>query len=66
MHTRTIPWRRSRIVEEDFAWITEELALMAERRCQGRIVSFLEGGYDISALARSVAAHVGVLMEAGS
>jgi acetoin utilization deacetylase AcuC-like enzyme len=60
------PLAEVNLVEEDFAWITEKLVTMADRQCQGRVVSFLEGGYDLSALARSVAAHVGVLMEAGA
>jgi acetoin utilization deacetylase AcuC-like enzyme len=53
-----------RLVEADFAWITEELMEIAERRANGRIVSILEGGYDLDALARSVAAHVTMLMGA--
>jgi len=48
--------------EEDFAWITRKLMAVANRRCQGRVVSLLEGGYDLDGLARSVAAHVGALM----
>jgi acetoin utilization deacetylase AcuC-like enzyme len=63
---RDDPLANLNLVEEDFAWVTEEIAEAAERRCEGRVVSFLEGGYDLSALARSVAAHVGVLMEAGA
>ncbi len=59
------PLANINLVEEDFAGITEELCEAAEKRCKGRVVSFLEGGYDLSALARSVAAHVGMLMEAG-
>jgi acetoin utilization deacetylase AcuC-like enzyme len=51
--------------EEDFAWATAELCALADRHCRGRIVSTLEGGYDLSALASSVAAHVAVLMEHG-
>jgi acetoin utilization deacetylase AcuC-like enzyme len=51
-------------VEADYAWITRELKGVADRHAQGRIVSTLEGGYDLSALARSVAAHLRVLMEA--
>jgi acetoin utilization deacetylase AcuC-like enzyme len=47
--------------ESDFAWITEEIMNIAELNCKGRIVSVLEGGYNLQALARSVAAHVGVL-----
>ena len=51
-------------VESDYAWITRQLKDMADRHCGGRIVSTLEGGYDLSALPRSVAAHVRVLLEA--
>lgn len=53
-----------RLVEADFAWITEELMEIAERHANGRIVSILEGGYDLDGLARSVAAHVTMLMGA--
>jgi acetoin utilization deacetylase AcuC-like enzyme len=48
--------------EGDFAWVTEELAKLAERHAQGRIVSVLEGGYDLEALAASTAAHVRALI----
>lgn len=48
---------------EDFAWITHRLCDLAERVCEGRIVSTLEGGYDLRALAVSTALHVQVLME---
>ena len=48
---------------DDFVWITERLCDIADSHCQGRIVSTLEGGYDLNALAASVAAHVSVLME---
>lgn len=58
------PLANLRLVEADFAWATEELMKMAERHCQGRIVSMLEGGYDLTALARSVAVHVNKLMGA--
>ena len=51
--------------EEDFAWATARLCDLAETHSQGRVVSTLEGGYDLAALAASVAAHVGVLMERG-
>jgi acetoin utilization deacetylase AcuC-like enzyme len=53
------------LTESDFAWVTEQLCEMANRHCGGRIVSTLEGGYDMSALAASSAAHVRVLMERG-
>ena len=49
--------------EDDFAWLTRELCGLAEAHCGGRLVSCLEGGYDLGALGRSVAAHVEVLKE---
>lgn len=51
--------------EADFAWLTHAICDLADECCQGRVVSSLEGGYDLGALAASVAAHVGVLMERG-
>ena len=50
--------------EADYAWVTDELAALARRHCQGRVVSALEGGYDLTALAASSAAHVRRLMAA--
>jgi len=49
------------LVEADYAWITQRLMGVAQRHSQGRIVSCLEGGYNLRALARSVAAHLRVL-----
>lgn len=49
------------LVESDYAWITMKLMEVAKRHAQGRIVSCLEGGYDLSALARSVEAHLRTL-----
>ena len=49
--------------DNDFAWATEKLCRMAEARCQARIVSSLEGGYDLPALAASAAAHLTALQE---
>ena len=49
------------LVEADYAWITEQLVSVADRFANGRIVSFLEGGYDLSSLGRSVVAHLKVL-----
>jgi len=49
------------LVEADYEWITLKLKDVADRHAQGRIVSCLEGGYNLGALARSVAAHVRVL-----
>ncbi|WP_120634799.1 histone deacetylase family protein [Ruegeria sp. EL01] len=48
----------------DFAWITAELCKIADEVCQGRIVSTLEGGYDLNALADATRAHVEELMKA--
>ena len=52
------------LVEADYAWITRKLAQVARQHCQGRIVSVLEGGYDLHALAASCAVHVEELMQA--
>ncbi|MDG4646860.1 histone deacetylase family protein [Roseibacterium sp. SDUM158017] len=49
--------------EEDFAWVTRGLCDLADELCGGRVVSTLEGGYDLSSLAASVAVHVTELME---
>ena len=49
------------LVEADYEWITLRIKGVAERHAQGRIVSCLEGGYNLGALARSVATHVRVL-----
>jgi len=50
------------LVEADFAWATRKLMEIADRKCGSRVVSVLEGGYDLEGLARSVAAHVMTLM----
>jgi acetoin utilization deacetylase AcuC-like enzyme len=50
--------------ESDFAWATSAICGVAAQHCCGRVVSALEGGYDLGALARSAAAHVRALMEA--
>jgi acetoin utilization deacetylase AcuC-like enzyme len=47
-----------RFLETDYAWVTQQLRSVAARHAQGRIVSVLEGGYQLGALARSVAAHL--------
>lgn len=49
------------MVENDYAWITERILELARRHAKGRIVSCLEGGYDLGSLARSVEAHIRVL-----
>jgi acetoin utilization deacetylase AcuC-like enzyme len=51
------------LVEADYAWITHRLVDVAREHAQGRIVSCLEGGYNLSALGRSVAAHIKALAE---
>ncbi len=52
-----------RLNEQDFAWITERVRGVARRHAQGRIVSMLEGGYNLDALATSVEAHIRVLAD---
>ena len=49
------------LVEADYVWITEQVMGVAARHAEGRIVSVLEGGYDLSSLGRSVAAHIRTL-----
>ncbi len=56
------PLANLNLVEADFAWITAQLMDRADRYCGGRVVSVLEGGYDLEGLAQSVAAHVTTLM----
>ena len=51
------------LVEADFTWVTEKLCDLADRHCEGRVVSSLEGGYDLPALGASTAAHVNVLKD---
>jgi acetoin utilization deacetylase AcuC-like enzyme len=51
------------LVEADYAWITRQIMAVAKEHAHGRIVSCLEGGYNLSALGRSVVAHVKVLAE---
>jgi acetoin utilization deacetylase AcuC-like enzyme len=60
-HTRD-PLANLNLVEADYAWVTKQLMEIADASAQGRIVSLLEGGYDLQGLARSVAAHVTALM----
>lgn len=53
-------------VEGDFAWVTEKLCDIADAHCGGRVVSTLEGGYDLQALAASTKAHLEVLLARGA
>lgn len=50
------------LVESDYRWVTEQLLAVAAKHARGRVVSTLEGGYDLDALASSAAAHVAGLM----
>jgi len=57
------PLSAQNLVEDDFAWATRAIVSVANLRAKGRIVSSLEGGYDLQALGRSAAAHVRALQE---
>jgi acetoin utilization deacetylase AcuC-like enzyme len=61
---RSDPLAQLRLEEADYAWATERLCAAAARLCGARVVSSLEGGYDLSALSRSAQAHVRALMAA--
>ena len=56
------PLASLRLVEGDFEWATRALMAVADECCRGRVISTLEGGYDLPALAASAAAHVRALM----
>lgn len=56
------PMAHMRLTVADFVWVTEQMLAVADSCCEGRLVSVLEGGYDIVALSASVAAHVRRLM----
>jgi acetoin utilization deacetylase AcuC-like enzyme len=58
---RADPLAQLALEEADFAWAGRELRALARRHANGRIVSTLEGGYDLSALARSAAAYLEAL-----
>jgi len=58
------PLAQIRLLEGDFAWVTEKLLEAAQKHTGGKLVSTLEGGYDLDALARSTAVHVKTLMGA--
>ena len=61
---REDPLAQIRLETEDFAWITEALLAVGREHCKGRVVSVLEGGYDLDALAAAAAVHVRGLMAA--
>lgn len=50
------------LVDQDFSWVTHEIKMIADKYAKGRIISTLEGGYALSALGRSVAAHLNALL----
>ncbi len=56
------PLAQLRLTEDDYRWVTRELLAVAAECCESRVVSTLEGGYDLGALARSVKVHVRELM----
>ena len=60
-HIIAILWVTLNLIEADYVWVTRKLMEIAQKRCAGRIVSVLEGGYDLD--GPSVAAHVTTLME---
>ncbi|MGA3305530.1 MAG: histone deacetylase family protein, partial [Stellaceae bacterium] len=61
---RADPLAQLNLEEADFAWVTERILEVAGRHAKGRVVSTLEGGYDLDALAASAEAHVAALMAA--
>jgi acetoin utilization deacetylase AcuC-like enzyme len=61
---RDDPLANLQLTEPDFGWATAKIAEVAEKHAEGRLVSMLEGGYNLAALAKSVAVHVNVLMDA--
>ena len=60
---RADPLAGLELEDDDFRWITRLIVDAANRHARGRVVSTLEGGYDLAALARSVAAHLEILAE---
>jgi acetoin utilization deacetylase AcuC-like enzyme len=56
------PLANLQLVEADYEWVTRKLMEVAQKSAQGRVVSVLEGGYDLQGLSQSVAAHVAALM----
>ena len=50
-----------RLTEADYAWMTQQILQVAQKHASGRIVSCLEGGYNLNALSKSVIAHLSVL-----
>lgn len=63
---RDDPLAELNLTTEDFAWVTAKICDLADKHCAGRVVSALEGGYDLEALGDCAAAHVGILRERGA
>jgi len=59
---RDDPITQLELTEDDYFWATERICEVARRRCFGRVISTMEGGYDLPALGRSAAAHVRALL----
>jgi acetoin utilization deacetylase AcuC-like enzyme len=59
---RDDPLAEIQLIEDDYRWITEMIVSLAETHSKGRIVSTLEGGYNLQALGNSAAAHVAALV----
>jgi len=57
------PLANLNLLEADFEWATQKLLDVADKTANGRVVSVLEGGYDLQGLANSAAAHVAALMQ---
>ena len=51
------------LIEDDYRWITSMIIDIADRHSQSRVVSMLEGGYHLSALGRSVSAHIETMLD---
>ncbi len=61
---RRDPLAMLELTEDDYGWVTRELLVLAQRHAEGRVISVLEGGYDLTALANSSLAHLNALREA--
>ena len=57
------PLGQVNLVNDSYVWMTQQMMELADELCSGRLVSVLEGGYDLGALARSVTEHVRVLSQ---
>jgi acetoin utilization deacetylase AcuC-like enzyme len=60
---REDPLAYLKLEDDDYRWVTERLLEVAERHSKGRVVSTLEGGYNVQALGRCVVEHVGAMLD---